>query len=69
MMIINRHLWDTAHESVRESAASVMVGSSTAKVLLYFGPDHPEYPNQYKITWMGPRPDAITVATNLDTWL
>lgn len=69
MTIVNQTLWDAAPESVRESSRSVMVGTPLAKVLLYFPPGHPKYPNEYKITWLGPMPDATTVATNLDDWL
>lgn len=69
MTIVNQKLWDTAPEGIRQSACAVMIGASTARILLYFPPEHPQYGGNYKISWLGPRPDAITVATNLETWL
>lgn len=69
MTILDQALWNAAPPSVRATAESCMVGASTAQCLLYFGPDHPTLANEYRVTWCGPRADAITVATNLETWL
>ncbi len=69
MIIVNQKLWDSATPHFRKTAEAVMIGAPTARIALYFAEDHPEYPGKYKISWLGPRKDATTVATNLDTWI
>lgn len=67
MTIINRKLWDAAPQSFRDHCRDR--NQSLAFVALKFPDDHPQYPGQYKTSWAGPRKDAETVATNLETWL
>lgn len=67
LMILDQELWDEAPVSFRDHCRDK--NPALAFVALRFGDDHPEFPGQYKTCWKGPRPDAVTVATNLDTWL